>query len=361
MSTSVGKEPSAFAVADFDGINGPDAAVCNSADDEVTILLNDGEGNGTFELGVDVAVGDFPSDIAAGDFDGDDDIDLAVANRDDNTVKLMTNDGTGTFTVTSTFEVGNAPSAIVAADFNGDELIDLAVANEADNTVTIFLNDGGRGFEEHATIEVDLGPGVLEPEDLDDDEHIDMVVGNRGSDKVTLLINDGAANFESMTLTVGDDPASIAIADVELDGDEDILVVADTSDSRAVRILRNDLNGGEELDFTLFLDLAEDPNLKLTAAKDLDGNNLPDVIAISGPAEGASSATGGRQDGSVRVLLNGLVICPGDFDGDWEVDTADLLHLLGCWGTDCGDVDFDGDTDSADLLALLGAWGECPQ
>jgi hypothetical protein len=52
--------------------------------------------------------------------------------------------------------------------------------------------------------------------------------------------------------------------------------------------------------------------------------------------------------------------CPADFDGDGDVDTADLLHLLGCWGTGCGDVDNDGDTDTADLLALLGAWGECP-
>jgi len=52
--------------------------------------------------------------------------------------------------------------------------------------------------------------------------------------------------------------------------------------------------------------------------------------------------------------------CPADFDGDGDVDTADLLHLLGCWGQACGDVDGDGDTDTADLLALLGAWGECP-
>ena len=45
---------------------------------------------------------------------------------------------------------------------------------------------------------------------------------------------------------------------------------------------------------------------------------------------------------------------------DGDVDTADLLHLLGAWGTPEGDVDGDGDTDTADLLALLAAWGECP-
>ena len=53
--------------------------------------------------------------------------------------------------------------------------------------------------------------------------------------------------------------------------------------------------------------------------------------------------------------------CPADFDGDGDVDTADLLHLLGAWGTPDGDVDGDGDTDTADLLALLAAWGECPE
>jgi len=52
--------------------------------------------------------------------------------------------------------------------------------------------------------------------------------------------------------------------------------------------------------------------------------------------------------------------CPADFDDDGDVDTADLLFLLGAWGTPDGDVDVDGDTDTADLLALLAAWGECP-
>jgi hypothetical protein len=53
-------------------------------------------------------------------------------------------------------------------------------------------------------------------------------------------------------------------------------------------------------------------------------------------------------------------LCPCDFDCDGDVDTFDLLHLLGAWGTPDGDVDADGDTDTADLLALLGMWGDCP-
>ncbi|MDY7109780.1 MAG: C25 family cysteine peptidase [Planctomycetota bacterium] len=55
--------------------------------------------------------------------------------------------------------------------------------------------------------------------------------------------------------------------------------------------------------------------------------------------------------------------CPGNFDGDDDVDTADLLILLGAWGTagPDGDVDEDGDVDTEDLLALLAAWGDCPR
>ena len=60
------------------------------------------------------------------------------------------------------------------------------------------------------------------------------------------------------------------------------------------------------------------------------------------------------------VPLVPRVPCPADFDGDRDIDAADLLFLLGAWGTGEGDVDGDGHTDTADLLALLTAWGDCP-
>jgi hypothetical protein len=59
--------------------------------------------------------------------------------------------------------------------------------------------------------------------------------------------------------------------------------------------------------------------------------------------------------------------CPGDLDGDNDVDLADLAQLLGNYGTtsgavyEDGDLDGDGDVDLADLAALLGVYGTtCP-
>jgi hypothetical protein len=81
-----------------------------------------------------------------------------------------------------------------------------------------------------------------------------------------------------------------------------------------------------------------------------------DIILV-----GAHNHDGGAQDSGAAYVFVGDPPCPADFDGDGFVNTADLLFLLGAWGTPDGDVDFDGDTDTADLLALLAAWGECPE
>jgi hypothetical protein len=67
--------------------------------------------------------------------------------------------------------------------------------------------------------------------------------------------------------------------------------------------------------------------------------------------------------GNVSVILSGCPPCLADLDGDGTVSTADLLALLGAWGTDPGgppDFDGDGTVGTSDLLELLSEWGPCP-
>jgi len=61
-----------------------------------------------------------------------------------------------------------------------------------------------------------------------------------------------------------------------------------------------------------------------------------------------------------RFEFDIVLPCPGDLDGGWHVDQADLGILLADWGctSDCvGDLDGDDDVDQADLGVLLANWG----
>ena len=54
--------------------------------------------------------------------------------------------------------------------------------------------------------------------------------------------------------------------------------------------------------------------------------------------------------------------CPADTGGDGVVDVADLLTVLGAWGTAeaAADVTGDGMVDVSDLLMVMAEWGVCP-
>ena len=53
--------------------------------------------------------------------------------------------------------------------------------------------------------------------------------------------------------------------------------------------------------------------------------------------------------------------CPGDVNGDQAVTFADVLELLGAWGSNEPDKDVDGNgvVDFNDLVGTLANWGPC--
>ncbi|HUO32941.1 MAG TPA: FG-GAP-like repeat-containing protein [Bryobacteraceae bacterium] len=136
---SLGQNLDAIVIADFNGDGKVDVAVTDSSTNDVYILL--GNGDGTFGLPGTVAVGNGPDAMVTGDFNNDGKLDLAIANGGDNTVTLLLGNGDGTFTQASgsPYAVGKFPFQMVAADFNGDGKLDLAVINLTDNTVSVLL------------------------------------------------------------------------------------------------------------------------------------------------------------------------------------------------------------------------------
>jgi hypothetical protein len=88
--------------------------------------------------------GTSPSAVVAGDFDGDGVLDLAVSDASYNlpagSIAWLRGTGGGAFAAPVTFPVGQRPTGLVAGDFNGDGKLDIACSLQTDNAVGVLIN-----------------------------------------------------------------------------------------------------------------------------------------------------------------------------------------------------------------------------
>ena len=132
-----------------------------------------------------ISVSSVPYSIAIGDWDGDDDLDLATANRASNNVSVLANNGLGAFNIAATVTAGNVPEYIKAGDLDADGDLDLAVANSGSNIVSILINDGAGNFSLGTPVAVLNSPHTVNSGDLDGDGDIDLIVSNFNSSRMS--------------------------------------------------------------------------------------------------------------------------------------------------------------------------------
>ena len=231
--------PTATAVwLDYDGDGYLDLYTGNLGRPETRNILYHNDGDGTFTdataaAGLDIAfhpgMGGTNGGLVAGDFDDDGWPDLFVAawgapNR------LLLNDGDGAFVDATTSGIADTGEAygVAAGDVNNDGLLDLFQVSgfTAENRSSLYLNLGGGTFLD-VTESAGLNPLTADNDvglvlaDVDNDGDLD-VVGVAGARRGGyLFLNRGDGTFEDRSDASGIDPAALmtgAVADLDRDG-----------------------------------------------------------------------------------------------------------------------------------------------
>lgn len=240
----VGQKPCTMTSGDFNGDGKVDLATANCNSNDVTILLGNGDGTFTQPPGSPFAVGSAPNGIVAGDLNGDGKLDLAIANENDDNVTILLGNGDGTFAAAagSPIAVGTTPNAIAIGHFDAGATLDLAVANLGSSDVTILLGNGNGAFTPAGGSPVAVGtsPGWIAAGDLNGDGKTDLVTANEGADSISILKGNGDGTFTAAPdITFGTMPAFfVTIDDLNGDGKLDLCVLL-TFDYRAAILLGN--------------------------------------------------------------------------------------------------------------------------
>ncbi len=153
-----------LAAGDFNGDGILDLAVTNPLLNSVSIFI--GNGDGTFKAAVDYATGINPATVAISDFNGDGKLDLAVLDGSSTMVSILTGSGDGTFKSHVEYPAALSGISLALGDYNGDGIPDIAVLDThcttsscaTSGSVNILLGNGDGTFQSQLDFSAEAGP-----------------------------------------------------------------------------------------------------------------------------------------------------------------------------------------------------------
>ena len=213
-----------LAVGDINGDGFPDLITSDAHCPLASTWRNDGHGH--FAAGWAVDMGCEDTSASLGDVDGDGDLDLlfAVWGRR-GVVNVRFNDGTGAFGGGSCVAVDSYPSAAVLGDVDNDGDLDLLTANygATRHSVSVRLNNGRGTFGGWQEVTAGYNPAQVVLGDVDGDGDLDLVARD-GSHTARLLLNGGRGTFgRPRAIYLGGEAEDMALADLDGDGDLDLV------------------------------------------------------------------------------------------------------------------------------------------
>jgi len=290
--------PQGVVTPDLDGDGKPDIVVTNYGNNTISVFRNIFS-TGTFSSSSVATKVDYTCPIvnliSSGDIDGDGHPDLAIPSynssstlfslfRDSSTI------GTINLAAITNLNANYEPAYIAIGDIDGDGKNDLVVTNYYTGNVSIFRNTGTAGtfsFAAKVDISAGSGPSTVAIADLDGDGKNDIVVTNYTSYTITVYRNTNSSGSISSSLFSASSystpyyPNFIKIDDIDGDGKKDILT--SNYGSNNISIFRNTSTVGT-ISLATRLDYATGSGTSCTqgsAIVDLDGDGKKDIAVVN--------------------------------------------------------------------------------
>ena len=217
---SAGYLTNSVAVGDFNGDGNSDLVLASQCQDTtcqkggVSVLL--GNGNGTFQTAQSYSsAGSQADSVVITDLNGDGELDLVVSNLCQSTgdcnngvVSSLLGRGDGTFRAATAYSSGGQNAySVVAGDFSGDGNTDVVVANG--ESTDVLLGNGDGSFQ--TAIPYFPGGIFISTGDFNGDHKPDVVIAGGSISTVTVLLNIvvGYRWETSTTLTSSPNPSAV--------------------------------------------------------------------------------------------------------------------------------------------------------
>ena len=329
ISTNANSALSVFAI-DLDGDGDIDVLSASRDDNKIAWYESDGGSPPSFTERVISASADAARSVFATDLDGDGDVDVLSASSSDDKIAWYESDGGSppAFVERVISTSADYALSVFAADVDGDGDTDVLSASFNDSKIAWYENDGGSppSFTERVISTVAIGASSVFATDLDGDGDVDVLSASISDDKIAWYESDGGsppAFVERVISTSADFALSVFATDVDGDGDSDVLSASSFDD----KIAWYESDGGLPPTFTERVISTVADGARSVFATDVNGDGHIDVLSASGgdrkiawyESSGASPPTFTERVISTAANFAGSVFAT-DVDGDGDTD-----------------------------------------
>jgi hypothetical protein len=348
QSYSAGITPQGVVIADFNKDGKQDVVVVSSYGTAQNVYVLLGSGDGTLQPASVLSVNGSLYAVAAGDFNNDGNLDLAVVDNTHSALLILLGNGDGTFaqpTTANTCLTGPQPVALAVGDLNGDGKLDVVTANygpdttNGANSVTVCLGDGAGGFSAANTVTASTlsvsNPNGIAIADVTGDGKPDIVV-SLWQNAYSILAGNGNGTFRApSTQTIvppATNPYAVAVADLNGDGKADLIF----PNGNGISVFFGNGNGTFQPE-TVYPGTGD-----AVVVADMNGDGKPDIVTTDWVLGRVDVLTnlGGASFSAPLSYVSGTqphALAVGDLNGDGHPDVVAANAGLGA-GVEAGNI-----------------------